>query len=72
MLAIRPQPKFDGVFEKPRWSELGFVAAVAWLAYQAGKSSATSKKSPLPTIGAVVGSYIGLRAMDTLFNGVVK
>lgn len=67
-----PQPKrvqrFDGLFEQPSVVDWGFVAAVAWFAYRAGQSSAVRKKTPNPTLGAVLSGYVGLRAMDKLFG----
>ncbi len=67
----RELQRLDGLFEQPSVADWGFVAALVWLAYRAGQSSATRKKTPSPTLGAVLSGYVGLRAMDKLF-GVTK
>lgn len=64
-------PAIDDLFDNPTALDWGFVAAVAWFAYRAGQSSKVQKSTPNPTLGAILTSYVGLRALDKLF-GVTK
>lgn len=45
------------------------AAGLLWLAYCVGKSAGAKAKAPVPSVGSMFGSYLGLRAMNALFGG---
>lgn len=61
----------DGAPQAPAPSSTPLVVAAGllWLAYCAGKAAGAKSTAPVPSVGSMLGGYLGLRAMNAIFGG---